>query len=72
MPRHKLRDGQVFDPEAIDDMSMALVRVCNALGLQVVDDAATRRIAARIIELARNGERDPERLKKAALPSLRN
>jgi hypothetical protein len=72
VPIRKFLEGQAFDPEAIDVMSQALIGVCNALGSRVADDAATRCIAARVIEAARDGERDPERLKNAALKSLRN
>jgi hypothetical protein len=44
-----------FDPETIQSMSSALVSVCEALGLNPVDDAATRLVAKHIIELAAGG-----------------
>ena len=50
--------GQEFDPETIQKMTDALERVCNALGLKMVDDPATRLIAKKIIEQAQGGVRD--------------
>jgi hypothetical protein len=42
-------------------------RVCNALSLEMVDDAATRVVAQKIIELAQSGVRGPETLHFLAL-----
>jgi hypothetical protein len=54
-----------FDPEATHAMSVAFEKACRILKL---DDAHAREaVAARIIELARSGERDPERLCENAL-----
>jgi hypothetical protein len=39
-------------------MSVALEKVCEALSLRMVDDAATRLVAEKIIELAQRGVRD--------------
>ena len=39
-------------------MSAAYVAVCEALGLKVGDDPATRIVAGKIIELAQRGIRD--------------
>jgi hypothetical protein len=50
--------GQEFDPETIQKMTDALERVCNALGLKMVDDPATRLIAEKVIEQAQRGVRD--------------
>ena len=36
-------------------MSLALESVCQELGLKVIDDAATRLIAEKIIELSQHG-----------------
>jgi len=43
--------GQPFDPETITKMSEALQSVCDTLSLKAVDDAATRLVARKIIEL---------------------
>jgi hypothetical protein len=57
-----VRGQSVFDPEALHAMSAALDQACHALKLP--DTAARERetVAVRIVELARRGERDPERL----------
>jgi hypothetical protein len=57
-----LRNDTVFEPEATQAMSMAFDEVCQALKLP--DSAMREReaVASRIIELARRGERDPQRL----------
>ena len=63
--RDDLRDS-VFEPHDINAMSRALDNVCAALNLK--DDSAAREvIAARIIDLARCGERSPTRLRDRVL-----
>jgi hypothetical protein len=53
------KHDDVFDPDALRMMSTALEEVCRKL--QVNGDQRAREvIAARIIDLARRGERDPE------------
>lgn len=60
-----LRDS-VFDPHDITAMSRALDDVCEVLKLK--DDSPAREImAARIIDLARRGERSPTRLRDRVL-----
>ncbi len=57
----RLRDS-VFEPHEIKAMSTALDEVCQVLKLQ--DDSSTKEImAARIIDLARSGERSAIRLR---------
>ena len=58
MPIRPFLSGQEFDPETIQKMTDALERVCNALGLKMVDDPATRLIAEKVIEQAQRGVRD--------------
>jgi hypothetical protein len=62
-----LKDQPVFDPEAVQAMSIAFDEACRALKL--TDGAARERetVAIRIIELARRGERDPTRLRERVL-----
>lgn len=56
----------VFEPHDIDAMSMALNDVCEVLKLD--GNAKAREIVAmRIIELARRGERSPEKLRDLLL-----
>jgi hypothetical protein len=61
-----LRDQSVFEPEVTQAMSVAFEEVCQALQLDG-DVRARNVIAVRIIELARRGEHDPERLRESVL-----
>lgn len=71
MPIRPFLAGQPFDPEVVDTMSAALENVCKALGLNIVDDPATRHVAQKIIELAQRGVRDTAKLSEAALQEFR-
>jgi hypothetical protein len=48
-------------------MSAAFVAACDALRLKVGDDPATRFVAAKVIEFAQRGIRDPNMLRKLTL-----
>ena len=71
VPIRPFLTGRPFDPEKISDMSEALEAVCAALRLRMVDDAATRLVAEKIIELAQRGVEGAERLCAMALQELR-
>jgi urease gamma subunit len=71
MPIRQFLDDEVFDPETLQEMSAALAGACRALGLKLKDDPAVRLLATRIIERARDGEHNPERMRAAALKDLR-
>jgi hypothetical protein len=62
-----LKEQSAFDPEATSSMSIAFEAVCNALRLPVGDARGRETVAARIIELARRGERNAERLRDRVL-----
>jgi hypothetical protein len=62
--------GQAFDPETIK-MSEALQSVCDTLSLKVVDDAATRLVARKIIELTQRGVRDATALRAMTLKEFK-
>jgi hypothetical protein len=51
-------------------MSTALTGTLEALGLKEKTDDLTIVVAKKIIELAKDGQRDPERLKAEALRSI--
>ena len=55
-----------FDPEVIHAMSRAFEEVCAALRVDS-DDSGRTAIAVRIIELARRGEVDADRLRDRVL-----
>jgi hypothetical protein len=67
MPIRPFLAGQAFDPETITKMSAALEGVCEALGLKGVDDATTRLVAQKVIELAQRGIKDVETLNAMTL-----
>ena len=71
MPIRPFLSGQPFDPETIDRMSEALQSVCETLSLKMVDDAATRLVARKIIELAQRGVRDVATLRTMTLSEFK-
>jgi hypothetical protein len=68
MPIYSVKDG-VFDPEATALMGEAFDAACRELHFPR-DKWARELIAKRIIVAARKGERDPVRLRAAALVGL--
>ena len=56
-----------FDPEVVAILSSAFHAVFAELRLSDSDDVVALRVARRIIELAVQGERDPDRLKAVVL-----
>jgi urease gamma subunit len=67
MPIRRFLSDEGFDPERLREMNAALLGACRALGLKLKDDPAIRLLARRIIEMARDGERNPERLRAEAI-----
>jgi hypothetical protein len=57
----------VFDPEALQAMSLAFQAICAALGTAEANEREREVIAANIIELAQRGERNAERLRDHVL-----
>jgi hypothetical protein len=55
-------EAQIFDPAHIEAMRLAFHRACEALQLRGTSEAITEIVAAKIIEFAKAGEVDPERL----------
>ena len=72
MPIRPFLSGQAFEPETIREMSLALEKVCDALSLKMVDDAATRLIAEKIIELAQRGVQDVAALTSMTLKEFKH
>jgi hypothetical protein len=71
MPIRRFLRGQAFEPEMISTMSEVLERVCAKLGLTMKDDPAARLVAAKIIELAQRGIKDPVRIGAMVLEEFR-
>lgn len=72
MPIRPFLAGQPFDPEIIATMSAALENACQALGLKLVDDPATRLVAEKIIELVQRGVRDVAMLSAITLREFKS
>jgi len=71
VPIRLLLENSSFDPEEIAMLVAAFEDCLRALGLADRADGATEIVAREIIALAKQGERDPARLRDAALQSLR-
>jgi hypothetical protein len=67
MPIDSFVQPGAFGPEAIAAMSEALEAACEELGDTGQPEAAREIVALRIIAAAKLGERDPVRLREAAL-----
>jgi hypothetical protein len=63
-----------FDPELLKNMGIALSEACTSLRLvDKADDLEEQLVVAiMIVELAKRGERDPDRLKAAVLKKFRH
>jgi hypothetical protein len=72
MPIRAFLAGQAFQPEIIREMSLALESVRAKLELNVTDDAATRLVARKIIELAQRGVRDATTLSAMTLREFKH
>ena len=67
MPITPYLAGQAFEPDAIQNMSAALVSACEKLRLTDRADPFTEIVARKVIELAQRGIRDPEALLESTL-----
>ena len=71
MPIRSYLNGQRFDPETMRLMGLAYEMTLISLGLVDRGDMANDVVARKIIEHAKAGERDPERLCEAVLNQWR-
>jgi hypothetical protein len=65
-----LQNDHAFGPDEIAILISAFEGALTKLGLVDRTDAATEIVAHRIIQLAKRGERDPDRLCEQALSAL--
>jgi hypothetical protein len=65
-----IREEYTCPPELMEAMRLAFYKTCKALQLSDKDDVFTDIVATRIIELAKTGERDPDRLCGLVLDAL--
>jgi hypothetical protein len=71
MPISSYLDGEQFDPETQRIMGLAFELTRAALRISSQDDIAPDIIAKKVIEFAKAGERDPERICDYALANFR-
>ena len=71
MPITPFINGQRFDPEHRRILAVAFELVCITLRVGDCDDGVKQAIAAKIIELAKAGERNPDILCEQALKDIR-
>jgi hypothetical protein len=67
MPIRPYLNGHRFDEETVRVLGAAFVIARVALRLQDREDLAQKVIATKLIELAKQGERDPDRLAEQVL-----
>jgi len=72
MPIRPFLAGQAFEPELIQQMSLALETVCAKLALTLSDDPGTRLVASKIIELAQRGVKDAPTLTAMTMKELKH
>ena len=71
MPIYRLLQRELFEPEVNTLLGEVFKDVLTTLGLVNRVDPVTELVAEKIIELARAGERDPDRLKQLTLEAFR-
>jgi hypothetical protein len=70
LPIRPLIENEAFDPEAVQVIAAAFEDALRELGLSDRSDPLVELVARRIITFARQGERDPVKLRDLALKSL--
>jgi len=70
MPIRPFLTGEQFDQQTIRLFGVAFEQVCVALRIGDCDDDVKQAIANKIIELAKTGERNPDRLCERALEDI--
>jgi len=68
--RHLLKGDVAFTPEEADLLITTFEDTLTALKLLDRNDPVTRFVARHIIQLAKDGERDPVRLRELTIESL--
>jgi hypothetical protein len=71
MPIRTFLRGQSLDQETVRPLGLAFELVCIALRTGGSDDHVKQAIANKIIDLAKDGERNPDILCERALKSIR-
>jgi hypothetical protein len=64
-------NGKSFDHETVRVMGLAFEAVCAALRIEYSDDDVRQAIATKVVELARDGQRNPDALCEVVLRQIR-
>jgi hypothetical protein len=70
MPIYPLMRDPAFDPDHVGAMGAAFEQALAALGLTDRSDPLCEVVAKKVIELGKQGERDPDRLRDLTIRSL--
>jgi hypothetical protein len=70
--RYELVDDDAHTYESIKPLITAVETVCRSLNVKSKDDPLAEGIALMVVEAAKMGERDPDRLRDLVLRALRN
>ena len=70
MPIDRIVKQAAFDPEDVQAIVAAYETALARLGLKDRSDPAAEMVARKIVEVARDGERDPQRLSDLVVKSL--
>jgi hypothetical protein len=70
MPIDRVLKEAAFDPEEVQAIVAAYGMALARLGLKDRSDPAAEMVAKKIVEIARDGERDPQRLSDLVVQSL--
>jgi DNA-directed RNA polymerase subunit H (RpoH/RPB5) len=70
MPIDRIVKEAAFDPEEVQAIVAAYEAALAKLGLKDRSDPVAEMVAKKIVEIARDGERDPERLSDRVVKSL--
>ena len=71
MAIYRLFKNEPFEPETIVSMTRVYADVCATLGLSDGDHQENNAVAAKVIEFAQRGARDPLLLRDCVLEALR-
>jgi hypothetical protein len=71
MPIDRIVKEAAFDPEEVQAIIAAYETALARLGLKDRSDPVAEMVARKIVEIARDGERDPQRLSDLVVKSLR-
>ena len=70
MPLYRLLQNSAFEPDHIEVMAQAFEAVCTKLHLAKRDDPLRDVVAEKVINWAKRGERNPERLYRSVLSDI--